>query len=202
MYVYAHTRVAYLSEVTLQYLNTFFHGLTALVGVDFIEVSRSHSDTLHSVGLLWMSDRPFAETSTWQQTIFTKDRNPSTLSMTPLDEWSALRRDLYLTKNNIHKRQKSIHTQYDSSGWVIGPSQRPLPVNKQYSQKTEIHPHSVWLLWMSDRPFAETSTWQQTIFTKDGNPCPGGIWTHNRSKRAAADPTLKIRGRRGIYFCG
>jgi len=26
-----------------------------------VEVSRSHSDTLHSVGLLWTSDRPFAE---------------------------------------------------------------------------------------------------------------------------------------------
>ena len=63
----------------------------------------------------------------------------TTLSRTPLDEWSALRRDLYLTTNNIHKRQKSIHTQYDSSGWVIGPSQRPLHDNKQYSQKTEIH---------------------------------------------------------------
>ena len=41
-----------------------FHGLTALVGVDFIEVSRSHSDTPQSVGLLRMSDRPFAEAST------------------------------------------------------------------------------------------------------------------------------------------
>jgi hypothetical protein len=29
-----------------------------------IEVSRSHSDTPNSVGLLWTSDRPVAETST------------------------------------------------------------------------------------------------------------------------------------------
>jgi len=29
-----------------------------------IEVSRSHLDTAHSVGLLWPSDRPVAETST------------------------------------------------------------------------------------------------------------------------------------------
>jgi len=28
------------------------------------EASRSHSDTPHSVGLLWMSDQPNAETST------------------------------------------------------------------------------------------------------------------------------------------
>jgi hypothetical protein len=31
-----------------------------------------------------------------------------TLGRTPLDERSALRRDLYLTKNNIHKRQVSM----------------------------------------------------------------------------------------------
>jgi hypothetical protein len=28
-----------------------------------IEASRSHADTLHSVGLLWMSDQPDAETA-------------------------------------------------------------------------------------------------------------------------------------------
>jgi hypothetical protein len=33
-----------------------------------IEASRSHSDTPHSVGLLWTSDQPAAETSTWQHT--------------------------------------------------------------------------------------------------------------------------------------
>jgi hypothetical protein len=30
--------------------------------------SLSHSDTSHSVGLLWMSDQPDAETSSWQHT--------------------------------------------------------------------------------------------------------------------------------------
>jgi len=37
-------------------------------GLLIIENSRSHSDTLHSVGLLWTSDQPVAETSTWQHT--------------------------------------------------------------------------------------------------------------------------------------
>ena len=57
----------------------FFHGSTALVGLDLeiVEVSRSHSDTPHSVGLLWTSDRP-------------------------------LRRDLYLTTHSSHKRQTSM----------------------------------------------------------------------------------------------
>jgi hypothetical protein len=32
------------------------------------EASRSHSDTAHSVRLLWTSDQPDAETSTWQNT--------------------------------------------------------------------------------------------------------------------------------------
>jgi len=33
-------------------------------GFLFIEASRSHSDTPHTVGLLWTSDQPVAETST------------------------------------------------------------------------------------------------------------------------------------------
>jgi hypothetical protein len=39
-----------------------FHGSTAL-GLLIVEISRSHSDTPHSVGLLWMSDRPDTETT-------------------------------------------------------------------------------------------------------------------------------------------
>ena len=37
-----------------------------LVGQGFltVQVSRSHSDTPHAVGLLWASDQPVAETST------------------------------------------------------------------------------------------------------------------------------------------
>jgi hypothetical protein len=42
-------------------------------GLLIIEASRSHSDTLHSVGLLWTSDQPGAETSTWQHTTLTRD---------------------------------------------------------------------------------------------------------------------------------
>jgi hypothetical protein len=33
-------------------------------------------DTLHSVGLLWASDKSDAETSTWQHTTLTRDRHP------------------------------------------------------------------------------------------------------------------------------
>jgi hypothetical protein len=49
----------------------FFHVSTALVGLGLLilEVSRSHSDTLHSVVPLWTSHRPVAETSTLQLTL-------------------------------------------------------------------------------------------------------------------------------------
>jgi len=43
-------------------------GLVILI----IEVSTSHSDTPYSEGILWMSDRPVAETSTWQHTTLTR----------------------------------------------------------------------------------------------------------------------------------
>jgi len=49
---------------------SFSRGPTALLGLGFllVKVSRSHSETPHSVGLHWASDRPVAETSTWQYT--------------------------------------------------------------------------------------------------------------------------------------
>jgi hypothetical protein len=39
------------------------------------EASLSHSDTPHSIGLLWMSDQPDTQTSTWQPTTLTRDRH-------------------------------------------------------------------------------------------------------------------------------
>jgi hypothetical protein len=43
----------------------FFRGLTDLPvqGLSFIEVPLSHSDTSHSAGFRWTSDRPDAEAS-------------------------------------------------------------------------------------------------------------------------------------------
>jgi hypothetical protein len=49
-------------------------------------------------------------------------------------------------------------------------------------------PHSVGLLWMSDQPDAETSTWQHTMLTRDKRHATCEIQTHNPSKWAAADP--------------
>jgi hypothetical protein len=51
---------------------------------------------------------------------------------------------------------------------------------------------SLRLLWTSDQLVAETSTWQHTqqinIHTH------GGIWTHDRSRRAAVELRLRTRG--------
>jgi hypothetical protein len=52
-------------------------------------------------------------------------------------------------------------------------------------------PHSVGLPWTSDRPIADTSTWQHTTLKRDKHPCPGGIRTHNPSNRAAADRRIR-----------
>ena len=45
-------------------------------GLLIIEASRLHSDTPHSVGLLWTSDQPVAEISTWQHTTLTEESQP------------------------------------------------------------------------------------------------------------------------------
>jgi hypothetical protein len=55
----------YRVNCTLTVHLPFFPWLRALLRQDIIvEVLRSHSDTLQSVGLLWTSDQPDAETST------------------------------------------------------------------------------------------------------------------------------------------
>ena len=56
-------------------------------------------------------------------------------------------------------------------------------------------PQSVGLLWTSDQPDTETSTWQHTKHSQQRNiHAPGGIRTHSLSRRAAADPRLRPRG--------
>ena len=47
-------------------------------GLLIVEASRSHSYTPHSVELLRTSDQPDAETSTWQHTIFSRERHHAT----------------------------------------------------------------------------------------------------------------------------
>jgi len=55
----------------------FYHGATVPSGLGppHIEPSLSHSDTPHSVGLLWTSDQSVAETPAWQYTTLTRERH-------------------------------------------------------------------------------------------------------------------------------
>jgi hypothetical protein len=54
-------------------------------------------------------------------------------------------------------------------------------------------PQAVGLLWTSNQPVAETSTWQHTTHTTNIH-APGRIRTHDRSRRAAVDLRLRPRG--------
>jgi len=59
---------------------------------------------------------------------------------------------------------------------------------------TNTHTHSVGLLWKSDRPVTETSTWKHTHSLKTSSHACGGIRIRNTSKRAAADLRLRKMG--------
>ena len=48
-------------------------------------------------------------------------------------------------------------------------------------------PHSVGLLWTSNRPVAVISNWQNTTLIWERHPGQGGTRTRNPNKRAAAD---------------
>jgi hypothetical protein len=105
-------------------------------------------------------------------------RRRSTVGRTPLDEWSARRRDLYLTTHDTHNRQISmtpvgfeptispverpVAARVLRFGRVISSSQRPLPDNTRHSQQTNIH-------------------------------APGGIQTHDLSRRAACAAALLLK---------
>jgi len=86
-------------------------------GLLSIEDSWSHSDTPHSVGLLWTSDLHMAETSTWQDTTVTTDihepggirtRNSSKQAAT--DSRPRLR---------SHWDQQSVHLMYQIHAFTV-----------------------------------------------------------------------------------
>ena len=97
----------------------------------------------------------------------------STVGRTPLDEWSARRRDLYLTTHDTRNRQISM----PPAGFepTISAGERPTHNDA---------PQSVGLLWTSDQLVAETSTWQHTTLATDKDRCPR--WDSNpRSQQAS-----------------
>ena len=51
----------------------------------------------------------------------------TTLCMTPLDRWSARRRDLYLATHNAHKRQTSMHRRDSNPQSQQASGRKPMP---------------------------------------------------------------------------
>ena len=70
-------------------------------------------------------------------------------------------------------------------------------VSRSYSD-TQTHTHSVGLLWTSDQPDTQTSTWQHTTLTTDS----GRIRTRDPSNRAAVNPRLRPRGHWDLLCLG
>jgi len=67
------------------------------------------------------------------------------------------------------------------------------PHSRGFLDHTQRRPQSVRLLWTSDQLVAETSNWQHTTLTTNIH-APGGIWTHDLSRRAATYLRLRPRG--------
>jgi hypothetical protein len=64
----------------------------------------------------------------------------------------------------------------------------------RFLDHTQDAPQSVGLLWTSDKSVAETSTWHTQHSQQTNIHSPGGIRTHNLSRRAAEDLRLRSRG--------
>jgi len=122
----------------------FFCGSTALVSLDLllVEVSRSHSDTQHSVGLLRTSVRPVAETSTTQHSQETDIHVPGGTRTHYPSQWitadSRLRprghwdRNLMSVRSNYSSQYYGEHSWYSNSlrTWRSG---NGIPVGARFS---------------------------------------------------------------------
>jgi hypothetical protein len=67
----------------------------------------------------------------------------------------------------------------------------------RFYDHTQTHQVRLWLLCKSDKPNAETSTWQNTTIARDIYPCPRRDSKPQSQKRADADPSRRWRGQWG-----
>ena len=79
-----------------------------------------------------------------------------------------------------------LHTPFRCRGLQL----HPITLNDTH---THTHTYLVGLLWKSDRPVTESSTWQHTHIHSNSHD-PGGIRTRNSSMRVAAILRLRPRG--------
>jgi hypothetical protein len=82
------------------------HPLTPRAGQSSTSTSTSLL-WLHSLFFIWRNSPQWARTSSFTRFLDHPQRR-TTVGRTPLDEWSARRRDLYLTIHNTHNRQTSM----------------------------------------------------------------------------------------------
>ena len=89
--VWCEVTTEYLYKIDITFSLAICHNPP--VGQGFLyQVPRSHTDALQSVGLLWTSDQPAADTSTWQHITLTTDTETSMLPAlfepaTPASVW-------------------------------------------------------------------------------------------------------------------
>jgi hypothetical protein len=88
-----------------------------------------------------------------------------------------------------HRRSRDVT--HDS----FFPCRSSPPVSQGLHTVEASRSHSVRLLWKSDKPVTETSTWPHTTLTTDIHTTER-IRTRNPRKRAAADRSLRLRGHR------
>jgi len=78
---------------------------------------------------------------------------------------------------------RTHHNRYDSSGRVIGPSQRPLPDNTQYSRQTDIHASGgIWTRYPSkgaatDPRLGPRSHWHRQSLAQNYVILVGILWS-------------------------
>ena len=150
------------------------------------EVPRSHSDTLHSVGILWMSDRSVTETSTWQHT--TLILTYSTVQSPSWDaNWFAASQEILRISRNpkVHYRTHKLPPLVS----ILG---QPNPVHIHTAHLLEIHPNIIrpstprspqWFL-----P-SDTHTHTHTTLIRYINPLPHRASNPQAKKGSGRIPT-------------
>jgi len=81
-------------------------GSTALVALCdlVVKTAWSHSDTPHSIWLLWKGDQPEAETSTWQHTALTRDMH----QLPPVEFEPAIPETIRKQTHTLHRAATGI----------------------------------------------------------------------------------------------
>jgi hypothetical protein len=104
-----------------------------------------------------------------------------------------------LQKLTCLKKRMSWLSGIQNSNFFISGIYNPYEFEPPPSGGSEIThkdaPQSVGLLWTSNQPVVETSTWQHTTLTTDKHPCPRqSQQSRNPSKRSAVDTHLRPLG--------